>query len=401
LEKKGQTIKNSNSATEIIYSLLNLHTKSNMDIPYIAQYKKSEYYKEFSEEQIWTIYEIFYDWITLMDKKLNLKNSLITLKDILKDDNQISYNISRIDECSCLYELHYFEEFLIFIDEVYRKGQIESSSNIGSCYKILQCARYFKLDEFAQKFSLSQVDLETNLEKIVHSDNTDNNIELDIKPPTNPKIKPAQMAFDYVKDDLNEEIKILTFTCKFMAIQISSFPFISLLFRDYIYEYATLTTTPTDEGLKELDVTHPSFRVKRITNKPLNSFNDDLFTDIYLSEKSNLITVKIELDKEKELILKDIFRKAFLNNSIDKKNVLNNEWNTVREEVLRMLIDECVLPKQIADIKRFLKHKAEDVIIEKCRDEFKKIISVKPLSNHFENKASLISFVYEKSKDTV
>ncbi len=389
-----------------IFSILRLHTKNNLDFPFIAYFRKSVYSFEFSVDEFWLVAELFQEWMLLMSKKMKIINDLNALRESLDNDNQVSYNILRLNEISSFDDLHYFEEFLIFCNEVYIKGQKDSFANQGSVYKILQCARFFGLDKFSKEFILPQVDLERNLELLINNFNNfeganEANETNDLKPPTNPKIKPAQMAFDYVKEELNEEIKILTFTCKFIAIQLSCYPRINKIFKEYLYENATLTTTPTEEGAKELDIMHPSFRVKRITKKKLNTFQDDLFTDIALCEKSNLINVKVELEPDQELHLKNIFRKAFLNNKIDKKNVLNNEWNTVREEALRMMIDECLMPKQIANIKRFLKLKAEEVVIEKCREEFKKLIYTKPMSNGIENKSNLISFIYDKSKNIV
>jgi hypothetical protein len=354
------------------------------------------YILEFSEEEIWKIFEVFYDWLTLMDKKLALKINLLAVKEVLQDKNRVTYNIERLEEISSMYELHYIEELLLFYNEVYVKQQGDSFNSYSSSYKVLQCACYFGLDKFSENFVLSQADFEGNLEKLVADMN-----DTSIAAPSNPRVKPAQMAFDYVKDDLNEEIKILTFTCKYIAIQASCYPLISKIFKEYLFQYASLTTAPTEDGLKELDITNPSFRVKRITKKRLNTFKDDLFTDISLCEKSNLITVKIELDPENETYLKELFKKAFLNHTIEKKNVLNNEWNIVREEAIRMMVDECIMPKQIADVKRFLKQNAEDFIIEKCRNEFRNLINVKPLSNGFENKSSIITFVFEKNKNTV
>ena len=235
-----------------------------------------------------------------MDKKWKLIEELKGLKQLglensnMLDKDQIQYNISRIQDSTSLHELHYFEEFILFINEVYIKGELEGPSSSTSCFKILKFARYFNLDGFAKKFSLSQMEFENNLTKLIKNIN-----DSDLSLPPNLRVKPAQMAFDYVKDDLNDEIKMLTFTCKFAAIQLATYPFISLLFRDYLSEYGILSTAPTEEGLKELDVMHPSFRVKRIDKKKLSDFSDDFFADISQCEKSGLITLTLELPQER------------------------------------------------------------------------------------------------------
>ena len=46
-------------------------------------------------------------------------------------------------------------------------------------------------------------------------------------------------------------------------------------------ENGQLTTTPTDQGRRNLDVFHPSYRVKHIKERPLGELvGTDLFLDI-------------------------------------------------------------------------------------------------------------------------
>jgi hypothetical protein len=77
----------------------------------------------------------------------------------------------------------------------------------------------------------------------------------------------------------------------------------------YLYEHGILTTSPTDEGVKVIDVFSPSYRVKHINGKPLKLFTrqsiqeflttrdanmrdiGDMFLDILMNEKRGLIKV--------------------------------------------------------------------------------------------------------------
>lgn len=60
-------------------------------------------------------------------------------------------------------------------------------------------------------------------------------------------------------------------------------------------ENGTLTTTPSDQGKKDLDVFHPSYRVKNIKDRPLvELINTDLFLDICQCESDGLINVSIK-----------------------------------------------------------------------------------------------------------
>ena len=67
--------------------------------------------------------------------------------------------------------------------------------------------------------------------------------------------------------------------CNFTAIELSCEPDIRRGLKQHIQEFGMLKTEPTEMGMKELDVFHPSYRVKRV-NKKLSLLVDDLFIDI-------------------------------------------------------------------------------------------------------------------------
>jgi hypothetical protein len=43
--------------------------------------------------------------------------------------------------------------------------------------------------------------------------------------------------------------------------------------KNHFYKNAHLITTPTEKGMKDIDVFHPSYRVKRLNKVPLTRFN--------------------------------------------------------------------------------------------------------------------------------
>jgi hypothetical protein len=93
---------------------------------------------------------------------------------------------------------------------------------------------------------------------------------------------------------------------KFSAIELSVQPYIRRHVKQYLIENAMLTTSPTEEGSKVIDVFSPSYRVKHIRGQPLKMFtakiiqdshtttegkrdNGDIFLDIAMNEKRGLI----------------------------------------------------------------------------------------------------------------
>jgi hypothetical protein len=75
------------------------------------------------------------------------------------------------------------------------------------------------------------------------------------------------MVREYVEGEANDA-KFMEFfkdVCKFACIELQAQPEIRRGLKKHIYEYGVLETSPTQKGLKELDVFHPSYRVKRIS----------------------------------------------------------------------------------------------------------------------------------------
>lgn len=50
--------------------------------------------------------------------------------------------------------------------------------------------------------------------------------------------------------------------------------------KDYVRKNGVLKTKPTEKGVKELDLLHASYRVKRINKMLTDLENSDLFLDV-------------------------------------------------------------------------------------------------------------------------
>jgi hypothetical protein len=67
----------------------------------------------------------------------------------------------------------------------------------------------------------------------------------------------------------------------FAAVELSSQPYIRNMFKQTIRLSAEITTTLKEQGKKELDIFHQSYRVKLVKNLPLEKLrNSDLYLDI-------------------------------------------------------------------------------------------------------------------------
>lgn len=131
--------------------------------------------------------------------------------------------------------------------------------------------------------------------------------------------------------------------------------------KQHFYNTGYISTEPTEEGVKVLDVFHPSYRVKRINQQPLVQFeNDDIMLDIVQNEKRNLIKVTIDISKESMA--------HFFNNLQEKYNPPDYPENQkkIYNEMLRILLEEHLIPEMRKEIKEELIDNAENFVISQC-----------------------------------
>ena len=150
--------------------------------------------------------------------------------------------------------------------------------------------------------------------------------------------------------------------------------------KEFVYEYLRnncyVSTNPTEEGKKQLDIFHPSLRTKRIRERPVKTFNDDLFLDILQREKEKLIEISIQIkeneDESKEfkyiftqalnseqndyMEINDIKQEPDAFNEDDNNMNYNNsnnksDWYLLRRNVIKIFF-ESIQKQFIIDIRR-------------------------------------------------
>lgn len=93
-------------------------------------------------------------------------------------------------------------------------------------------------------------------------------------PPEPIGLIPLNVAQQYLDTEINtEELKVLSGACDFAAAELGAQPYLRQKFKQHFYKYGSITTTPTEKGVKDIDVFHPSYRVKRITDEQLSNFH--------------------------------------------------------------------------------------------------------------------------------
>lgn len=125
------------------------------------------------------------------------------------------------------------------------------------------------------------------------------------------------------------------------------------MFKENFREYGSVSTNPTEQGRKDLDLFHPNYRVKQVLKRKIKDLlteGSDLFLDILQCEKAGLVEIYIE---------NDIFRAEEFKQKMESMYMVNSEqkesWNLMRCEVIRMLLEETLKAEIVRELREELR----------------------------------------------
>jgi transcription elongation factor SPT6 len=311
-----------------------------------------------------------------------------------------------IEGAKSIRDLKDVEAFMTFYKEF---NKDEDSNELGyirpNKRSFLDDIKDAKLNKYGEQFFLSPFDLAFNLE--LNSQPSEANRSRLI-PPKDPMQEPPKLATKYLNNTFDQEIKVMTNVCRFLAMEMYAHPMVKTVARTFLRSTCIISTEPTEEGKKEIDVFHPSFRVKRIKAKPADQFTNDVFLDIIENERKGYIKLTIDCNEELTEISNKIGSALIINQPTDK-NTPAMKWKIMREEAVRILTVDYILPEFKKEIKAELIEKAEKYVIAESSRNFYELLMTGPYKKHknyddnlFEDDyPTVMSMVYDSEKSEI
>ena len=382
-----------------INTLLELYKKDFLDIPYIINYRYYLFEHDFQKNELWEIFEFDAQYQKFIELKKKVMNNFNTLEPYLNE--KIFHNMKEkcIDNAKSMQELNNMMNYINYNKDKYFPKGLKADDDIllpvrKSAFNIQYNS---ELEKKAEQFCLNSNDIASNIELIKNNENPNKLLH-----PPKPDITLSEMFPEQEKEN---RTRIFDHMCNLMAKEMMCHPYIKEYVYDYLRYNCYVSTTPTEEGKKQLDLFNPSFRTKRIKERPIKTFTDDLFLDILQKEKEKLIDVIIEIRQQPDSmkIFKDVFTKALnseqsnsieddkygLNSGIKREKDLNedndfnynsnnkSEWSLLRESIIKTFF-EFISKQFITDIKKELKEKAENYVINLSADAFERLLMGAP-----------------------
>ena len=390
-----------------INTLLELFKRDFLDIPYIITYRFYLFEHEFQEKELWEIFELDYEYQKLVELRKKVMNNFNALEPYLNE--KIYHNMKEkcIDNAKSIQDLNSMMNYINYNKDKYLPKDVKPDDEFILPVRKTSLNVQFnsKLEKVAERFCLNTNDIASNLELIKNKES----LTKLLHPPV-PDSSLSEMIQELQIENMTHS-KVMDNICSIMAKEMLTHPYIKEYVYDHLRHNCYVSTTPTEEGNKQLDVFNPSFRVKRIKERPVKSFFDDLFLEVSQKEKEKLIEINIEIkqDPESTNIFKELFNQALnneqnsnlendeygLNSGIkrekdDDENDFNynsnnkSDWYIFRENIIKIFL-EMASKQFLVDVKKELKEEAENYVINSSAEAFEKLLMCGPYTVKMSN----------------
>lgn len=371
---------------------------SQMEILHQYYYKKNELFPEVQLPELWEIYELDEEWEELRHLKECMKHNMKMLENFMEipkstvDLMELSpdrTNLSNLNEYAMYFLAKYLE------GEAVQKMAMFPNSTEASKKLMKRTFMYdalqLRIDQFAAKAGLS---CEEFVENLASEEKSHKKIQL--KKPKYVAERPEQIAQEYLcpgKALVHDTLATLMTLCRYMASEIFQDPVVRIHLRKIYFENVTLSTEPTLQGNKELEIFNPYYIVKRISRRPPKEFQDDLWLKMMKGEKEGLIKIRVILPWELDLkdhakdfndmkdeiynLLLKLYIASYTDANEQEKTMII-QWNIVRGEALRVLLTDLLYPHFEKTLKEELTETAEKYVVSYCGKKLKEILNTAP-----------------------
>ncbi|XP_055297233.1 transcription elongation factor SPT6 isoform X2 [Sitodiplosis mosellana] len=191
-----------------------------------------------------------------------------------------------------------------------------------------------------------------------------------------------EVAKEYVSKRFQTVDEILHAVKFVVARQISREPMLRKSVREVYFERAKISIAPTKQGQKEIDENHAVYGMKYIKNKPVRELSGDQFLKLCMAEEDKLITITISEAIEgntSSSYLEEV--KQFYQRDEFSKNV--QEWNALRSSCVEEAITKMVLPDLRKELRSILLAEAKEYVLTTCAQRLCDWIKPAPYTVNF------------------
>lgn len=183
---------------------------------------------------------------------------------------------------------------------------------------------------------------------------------------------PEDVANEYLHEPFNSVERVLQGMRFAFAKMISVKPTVRAEFRNSVMNYATITTRPTQAGLQDIEDWSPYAGYRFITEKPVNTLQDDQFLWILKAANEKKITFKIDFPKSDVSELRKSIFELLESNSQDE---ISQAWNEQKRLIVDLAVDEFLSESFRKELVEVLTEEGSRHVKEYCANFVRNIVS--------------------------
>ncbi|XP_068145157.1 transcription elongation factor SPT6-like isoform X2 [Drosophila tropicalis] len=195
-------------------------------------------------------------------------------------------------------------------------------------------------------------------------------------------LSPMEMAKKYLSARLLTVDAVLQAAKHVAARQLAQEPLLRKTIREVFFDRARLNIRPTKIGMVQIDENSPVYSMKYVAKKPVDSLFGDQFIKLLMAEEEKLLEIQFleEFDGNANANGPpgDYVDGAKSLYHLDQfsKHVL--EWNALRAECVHMALKKWVIPDLIKELRIKLQEEAQQSILHSCTAKLYKWLKVAP-----------------------
>lgn len=197
-------------------------------------------------------------------------------------------------------------------------------------------------------------------------------------------VEPADVAKKFLCPKFMMVDEVLHAAKFVVARQISKEPLLRKCVREIYFERAKINVKPTKKGSKEIDENHFCYSMKYLKEKPIRDLVNDQYLKLHMAEEDKLIEMTFLDNIEGNTGNKDYLEeaKALYRRDEFSKNV--QDWNALRAECVELAIVKMVLPEIKKELKTALLLEAKEFILKACSRKLYNWIKIAPYAPDFQ-----------------
>ncbi|XP_055370819.1 transcription elongation factor SPT6 isoform X2 [Condylostylus longicornis] len=191
-------------------------------------------------------------------------------------------------------------------------------------------------------------------------------------------VQPRELAKGYLCPKFMMVDEVMHAAKFVVARQIAKEPLLRKCVREVFYERAKINVRPTKKGIKEIDENHPCYTMKYLKNKPVRDLKNEQFLKLMIAEHEDKV-LEIEILDTIEGHTSNSFleeAKQLYQRDEFSKNV--QEWNALRAECVEIALKKMVIPDLKKELRSVLIAEAKDFILKSCCKKLHNWIKIAP-----------------------